>query len=92
MWQALGDIAVMGENAKLARECYRKALRRLESFADNLSLGAVRLKLARVATPGRRSGHLKAASLAWSRIGRQDLLAQLRQEFPSWASGALPTS
>lgn len=80
--QSFGDIYRLSGARSEAREKYLEALQIFERIEEPFSIGWTHLRLARVEDNARAiADHLHAAKAAWTQIGRQDLIAQLDQEF-----------
>lgn len=82
--QGLGDIARLEGSVSETRAKYIEALQLYERIAELYSIGWAHVRLARLENdPTVRESHLQAAREAWTQIDRQDLIAELEEEFNS---------
>jgi len=78
--QGLGDLQ-RGSDRDAARARYREALEIYRRIEDPFLIGRAHVRLSSVATQeSEHREHIEAARAAWSRIGRSDLVEELRQE------------
>jgi tetratricopeptide (TPR) repeat protein len=81
--QSLGDIALTQFEHDSARSHYENALGLFAALKDEYSIGWTHYRLAQVAAdPGIFKTHLASSREAWGRIGRQDLIDDVNNEFP----------
>jgi tetratricopeptide (TPR) repeat protein len=79
---ALGDIALARSDHRAARKVYEQALHLYEAIPEPCSIGQAQLRLARQSFGSQRTDRVRAARAAWTSIRREDLIAQLDEEFP----------
>jgi tetratricopeptide (TPR) repeat protein len=81
-FRARGQVAAMQGETGHAREEYSHALLLYAKIPDPIAIGMTHRGLARISsTEDEREKHIAAAREAWSSIGRQNLVAELDQEF-----------
>ncbi|WP_437872976.1 tetratricopeptide repeat protein [Sorangium sp. So ce363] len=82
--ESLGDIAQAHSETSAARARYEEALALYERIPAPYSIGWTHHRLAVLAPDSAaRRRHIEAACSAWRSIDRNDLVAQLDQDFPS---------
>jgi hypothetical protein len=80
-FSCLGASALHRSDHDTARTNYESALAIYERIREPYSIGATRLRLARLAADDERRLHVDAAKEAWQSIGRSDLIKQFLGEF-----------
>ena len=78
---SLGDIALDGGDQAAAGAQYAAALALYQRRAEPFSIGQTHRRLARISEGAERTGQIVAAREAWTSIGRDDLVAELDEEF-----------
>jgi len=79
--RGLGDVARMRSDPDEARAHYEEALSLYLHIEEPYSIGVAHQLLARLSTDQPRKAHVSAAREAWRSIKRNDLVAQLDEEF-----------
>jgi tetratricopeptide (TPR) repeat protein len=78
----LGDVALGRSDPDAARDTYKHALQLYAEISEFYSLGAANCRLARLENdPVARCAYVSEARKAWMAIKRDDLVAELTQEF-----------
>jgi tetratricopeptide (TPR) repeat protein len=80
-FQCLGEIAQMRHNLDTAKKQWIEALNLYQQIPEPYSIGMTNLLLARSTDKQERNVYIEAARVAWSKIGREDLIAELDEEF-----------
>lgn len=81
--RALGNIALARSDHETAREAYEQALTLYLEVKEPYSVGRASLSLARLVEEGAECcRYVSDARAAWSSIKREDLVAELAEEFP----------
>jgi tetratricopeptide (TPR) repeat protein len=85
--QSLGDIALTRMDQDTARDNYEQALFLFTNLNDGYAIGWTHYRLAQVAgDPEIFKTHILAARDSWQKVGREDLIKEMGDEFP----GVLP--
>jgi tetratricopeptide (TPR) repeat protein len=79
--QGLGVIALARSDHDTARTHYETALALYERIPEPYSIGWAHRRLARIAADDERRRHIDVAKETWQNIGRDDLVAELIEEF-----------
>ncbi len=80
---SLGDIAAQSGDLERSRTYYQAALEFFKRLEEPYSVGLANHRLARIARDkDSRRRHVRSAREAWTQVKREDLLKQLRTEFP----------
>ena len=77
----LGDVAMQRSDRDGARARYEQALLLYQSIEEPYSIGGTHRRLARLSAGQSRKAHVNAAREAWRSIKRDDLIAELDEEF-----------
>lgn len=80
--QGLGDIARAAEDTASAKARYAAALAIYKRIKEPYSIGNAHERLAQLTQGAERAAHVAAAREAWASIQRDDLVAELDEEFP----------
>ena len=79
----LAFTALSRSDRDAAKKFFRDALEIYQEISELYSVGMTHRALAHFASDvDERNSHVMAASVAWKKIGRHDLIAELRSEFP----------
>lgn len=79
--QSLGDIFLRRSDHDAARQQWQEAISLYERIPEPYSIGMTNRRLARLSEGEERQSFIEATRLAWSKIGRDDLVAELEEEF-----------